>query len=364
MAMALVFEHSLKERQTAAASFFEAAVNENRLHHAYLLVGGEADDKLLVARRIAQFFNCSSIALDTTAAAAAGARESQKSLPPCYLRASEPESWCQNCRWIEEGKHPQAWFRLAPGEISTGSASSTSSVVSVEQARQISQELAKTSSFKRVVVVEESGQDVFHRPAANALLKTIEEPRDPAFFFFFAPSQDQVLATIVSRCQVVPFQRDGRKTLGPLAYINQGGKDVLEKMLGHDQPVLEAVKPLRSSPFFDWSRKLTQQKGHAHVMGETEHASSVSQALQLAKTINALIDDDLAAEPILDGTILIELEIIGSTAMSNPSFSQYSRQLLSRLEETKDQLSHYVSRKAAVEAFMLEWVSLRNKVSG
>lgn len=364
--MALVFEQWLIEHQPTVTSFFSSAVKQGKLHHAYLFVGGDRDDKRLVAKRMAQLLNCSGIERDTTNSAASH----------CLLKIAQAENRCQNCRWIDEEKHPRAWFDLKNGD------STASSIISVERARQVSEELAKTSSFRRILVVPDASEDVFHRPAANALLKTIEEPKSLSLFFFFARSQEQVLSTIVSRCQIVPFRRDGRKTMGPIALMNANGNaqgehkgklDLLREMIGiGEEQLVSRLERLRAVRFFDWTRKHgdhSQSRQQAfeeplRALSDSEQAVSVAQALELAKALHELIDDDLDYEAVLDGAILTELEIIGNKTITDPHMSLYVRRLLSLEEATKDQLNHYVSRKAAVESFVLDWSNLRNKLVG
>ena len=80
---------------------------------------------------------------------------------------------------------------------------SKSGKISVEQARDLIDEISKTSAYKRIIVVEDAGQEALHRPAANALLRTIEEPRSDVVLIFFAQALSEVLATVTSRCQII-----------------------------------------------------------------------------------------------------------------------------------------------------------------
>ena len=49
--------------------------------------------------------------------------------------------------------------------------------------------------------------------AANALLKTLEEPRSQTLLILLTPAPDAVLPTIRSRCQRLPFSRIPRERL-------------------------------------------------------------------------------------------------------------------------------------------------------
>ncbi len=138
----------------------------------------------------------------------------------CHLSGIPEKDQCVNCKWINEEKHPQAWLILAsdPGK---------SRKIPVEKARLLSDELSKHSEFFRVVIVEDASQEAFHRPSANALLKTIEDPGARCLFFLFANREDDVLPTVVSRCQVIPMQSPPEKpTALASAILKTGSADV------------------------------------------------------------------------------------------------------------------------------------------
>jgi len=339
--VAVVFDPALIKSQPTATTFFASALAQGKLSHAYIFVGGNNRDKWLTVREIACFLNCTDSRLEDAGS--------------CAIRDIPDETRCQSCRWILEGKHPQAWFELKEPE-------STTSIIPVERARQISAELAKTSSYKRVIVVEDASQEVFHRPAANALLKTIEEPRGVLFFAFFARSIEQVLPTIVSRCQVIPFRRDGEDMVGPIAISSQGGKDVIERALAEHADLVPLVAGMKERKFFDWSRARAAKR---HVprgeQGESEHAIAIFEALDFGKVIVGLVDDEHDMDAVIDGAVLTELEIIGTRAIMEPQMSAYLRRLLQLADETKNHLRRYVVKKAAIDSFVIDWTELRSK---
>ena len=80
----------------------------------------------------------------------------------------------------------------------------TAPIIRLEQIRQISTFLSKSpwESSRQLVILQ--SVETMAEPAANALLKTLEEPGN-ATFILIAPSVESVLNTIVSRCQRIPF---------------------------------------------------------------------------------------------------------------------------------------------------------------
>jgi len=79
--------------------------------------------------------------------------------------------------------------------------------ISVESIREV---VDKSSSYPssgpiRVMLVD--GIDHVTTPAANAILKTLEEPPDTTRFFLLAETYDEVIPTIRSRCGRIDFKR-------------------------------------------------------------------------------------------------------------------------------------------------------------
>lgn len=80
-------------------------------------------------------------------------------------------------------------------------------VIKIDQIRSLSKELTYPpyESSKRVVVLEDV--HTMRREAGNSLLKTLEEPPDNNVLILTAESSRETLATLNSRCQVVPFSQ-------------------------------------------------------------------------------------------------------------------------------------------------------------
>jgi DNA polymerase III subunit delta' len=77
--------------------------------------------------------------------------------------------------------------------------------ISVDQIRELTRVLsmsAMAGGWKSAVIEE---ADKMSTAGANALLKTLEEPKGKTLLFLRAPSVESVLETIASRCQVIRF---------------------------------------------------------------------------------------------------------------------------------------------------------------
>jgi DNA polymerase III subunit delta' len=314
--MARIFSEALRKRQPLASKLIEAQFSNSRLSHAYLFTGRALRDKMQMSLELTCALNCS---------------ERKKSEEGFCLLCQENEiSWCPNCRWIVHNEHPQAWQILSGEQTKSGK-------IKVENARELSEDLAKTSLYHRAVVIEDASEECFHRPAANALLKTMEEPKSKVVFLLFALTASDVLKTVVSRCQLVEFRafNDAPVHLAEQALTMEAQQELFNKRFG---PVLQEL------------RSVTKRNAHAI-------------ALSLALLIQELLDEEIDLINILDYVVARELSELRSASVHQAVLVKYSDELLKASEGAKKQVDHFVSQKAAVEAFAFRWTGLRQGLS-
>ncbi|MFN3649959.1 MAG: ATP-binding protein [Armatimonadota bacterium] len=169
------------------------ALAQDRVGHAYLLLGPSGSGKASLGVRFAAALCCSR----QPAAALTGGRWR---LAPCQE--------CESCRRVAAGTHPEVVAVLPD--------SKTGQDISVAQARLVRQNaaLAPKLGTRRVYLLPNA--EALNEVSANALLKTLEEPAAPVTLVLCAPNPSQVLPTIRSRCQTV------RLGLVPAAEIELG----------------------------------------------------------------------------------------------------------------------------------------------
>ncbi len=111
---------------------------------------------------------------------------------------------CPSCHWLEQGSHPD--FRLLQpetlsldGEL-TASGKKPSKQISVEQVRSLADFVGMSAhqGGRRVVVIHPA--ETMNTNAANALLKSLEEPPPGLLFILVSHKPQQLLPTILSRC--------------------------------------------------------------------------------------------------------------------------------------------------------------------
>lgn len=108
---------------------------------------------------------------------------------------------CPSCHWFEQGSHPD--FRLLQPESETWEVEAgkkPSRQISVEQIRSLSDFLGLSAhqGGRRVVVIHPA--EAMNTNAANALLKSLEEPPAGLLFILVTHKPQQLLPTLLSRC--------------------------------------------------------------------------------------------------------------------------------------------------------------------
>lgn len=102
---------------------------------------------------------------------------------------------CADCLQIKQSAHPD-YQEL----------SATDKDIGVDAIRSVVSASYATPSMSRFRVFLIDGADRMTMPAANAFLKTLEEPPSQTRFFLLAESSNSVLPTIRSRCGLVVFR--------------------------------------------------------------------------------------------------------------------------------------------------------------
>ncbi len=97
---------------------------------------------------------------------------------------------CDSCRRFQRGRHPD-YFTVEPVKKD----------ITIDQVRTVRSALriGPVIGQSHVVVIRQAGS--MNPYAANALLKTLEEPSGGNFLFLTAEDERELLPTIVSRCQ-------------------------------------------------------------------------------------------------------------------------------------------------------------------
>ena len=131
-----------------------------------------------------------------------------------------PCGQCRDCRLLAVGQHPD-FMRVSPEE---------SRQIRVEQIRELCEQLALTAHGGHASVALIDPADAMNANAANALLKTLEEPRTGVSLILVSQLPSRLPATVVSRCQRLRVSTPSRAV--SIAWLEQrGGKGPWEAVL-------------------------------------------------------------------------------------------------------------------------------------
>ena len=106
---------------------------------------------------------------------------------------------CRACRLRASGAHPD----LHPVSFALNDRGEPRSEIVVGQIRELAETLSKTSQFGGFRIATIDPADALNPNAANALLKTLEEPPPGAVLVLVSDRPELLIATIRSRCQRV-----------------------------------------------------------------------------------------------------------------------------------------------------------------
>jgi DNA polymerase III subunit gamma/tau len=168
------------------------AVEQGKVHHAYLFVGSRGTGKTSMAKILARSLNC---------------ERGGPTLAPC--------GECESCLTIAAGTSVDV--------IEMDAASNRS----VDDVRDLRERVAyaPTGGRWKVYILDEA--HMLTKEAWNAFLKTLEEPPPNTVFVLATTESHKVMATIADRCQRFDFQRPSLEQISEVLEL-VAGKEKIE----------------------------------------------------------------------------------------------------------------------------------------
>ena len=183
--MTALFEDLLG--QTRAVALLEASLVKGRLAPAYLFAGPDGVGRRLAALRF----------LEGVLAGLQG---------DAGIRRRLQEGNHPDLLWVEPTYQDKGQLVPASKAEELGLARRAAPQLRLEQIRDVSRFLSRRAVEARGCVVVLEDAEAMAEGAANALLKTLEEPGE-GLLILIAATPEQLLTTIRSRCQQIPFTR-------------------------------------------------------------------------------------------------------------------------------------------------------------
>jgi len=182
--------------QKDVVTLLQRSLGHGRLGHAYLFTGQDLGELENVGRALAQTLNC----LDPSPSSTTG-------------KASDACGQCVSCRKTAEATHPD--FMVVKPESKLRQIKIGQIVRRPNSPPRVLHELvyqkAVEGGYKVALLV---AADRLNEDAANALLKTLEEPPERTVFILLSTEPERLLDTIRSRCLVLTFAGDGHRQFG------------------------------------------------------------------------------------------------------------------------------------------------------
>lgn len=259
------------------------ALDNERLHHAYLFTGTRGVGKTTLARILAKCLNC----------------EEGISSTPCEK--------CNACVEINEGRFVDL--------IEVDAASRTK----VDDTRELLDNVQYTPSRGRFKVYLIDEVHMLSNHSFNALLKTLEEPPPHVKFLFATTDPQKLPVTILSRC--LQFNL---KNLSPELIVQYLVKVLEAEEIGFDEDALWQIAAAAAGSMRDALTLVDQ--AIAYCQGEIKSSAvvemlGVPQHQQVVALLQAMADRDAAAV----------LELVAGMAEQTPDYANTLDSLLSSL---------------------------------
>ena len=314
-----------------AVNLLKGHIKKDTLRHAYLLTGPRGVGRRTLALRFIQALNC-----------------------PTPLERGDACQTCSTCKRIERMQHPDLFVVQSEEDGHT---------LKVDQVRDLLHSLSLSAYEARYKIALLLDFEEATTGAANALLKTLEEPPAQVILILTAENSSLLLETIVSRCEEirlrpVPFDeiRMGlerqwgipSQEANLLAHIS-GGRPGYALYL-HENP--QALDQRRS-----WLDDL------AHLLSSdrVERFSYAKEIAKDTKNFQSLLQvwlsfwRDVMLQAAGSATPVTNLDRENEiAALAQKITLSEAQEVVNRLKKTQYLLNRYVNTRLTVEVLMLD----------
>ncbi len=302
--------------------------NNGRLPHAVLLTGpkglGKKDFAMAFAHRIL-----------------------------CEDKEKKPCGHCRGCRFFGNGTHPD--FFLIEPEVDSKS-------IRVEPIRELVDQLNQTSQRNGYQVVVISPVENMNRAAANAFLKTLEEPQGNVLMILVCHQIGKLLPTIRSRCQRISFSCRSSEAAEKWLAESISDKEKAKRLLK-----VAHFAPLQAMEYDRQNYLATREMIFANLLSIVQQQANpipiVSRWMKeniddVLNVIASVLDDLIRLHLGVDSSYLVNQDFLPQLQAINPAFSKRTLLALSSTCQEVCRLNKEpiaINQALLLEAFVLDW---------
>jgi len=247
-------------------------LTSNTLPHAIIFSGVQGAGKLEIAQWLTNNLLCQQPTIDNQTALLTACKQ------------------CKTCHLISSQTHPDHSMIELKG-----------STIGVDQIRTVSRFFEKTAQLGQNQVVIINDAEKMTESAANALLKTLEEPTTNSFIMLLVKDTQRLLPTIISRCYQIKLSPPVGKEL--LAQLGQQSNDAFINLSHLSELTDPQVKQQFQRLSIDYINFLISQNNR---MGLVASLLSNEQSIRWLEKITVDLYRDHQWKIIKQGTYLSE----------------------------------------------------------
>jgi len=325
------FQNIIGHQLTIAS--LQTAVAQQRLAHAYLFHGETAIGKRSTALCFVQALNC------------------EQPSPPDSIDAC---GLCRSCQQVKAHTHPDFFVIEPDSELATPQ-------IKIEQVREIEQQIMYRPLIgeRKICLIDEA--DRMTIGAANALLKTLEEPPDHSLFLLLSSRPAALPATARSRCQALRFATPARTQVEAALIVKREIPLADARLLAivSEGRIGEALssdaKDIRTQQLelLDLVRPQSLQSASA-ILTAAEAITKSGRAPEILSWLSRWIRDLILLQVGGDRDQLLYIDDLGTLE----TYSQQARtddllDILQSIEKTEQQATRHLNLHMALENILL-----------